>query len=46
MAASQQSYFDGTFYEWCCYYYGETSDVTGVLPLMWWDKYQPIEDEE
>ena len=35
-----------SFYEFACYYWGESSDVTGELPLMWYDKYQPIEDEE
>jgi len=34
------------FLEFANYYYGSTSDVTGELPLMWWDKYQAIEDEE
>jgi hypothetical protein len=35
-----------TFFEWCEYYWGVTSDVTGELPLYWYERYEPIEDEE
>jgi len=34
------------FLEFANYYWGETSDVTGELPLLWYDKYEPIEDED
>jgi len=40
------NYQEYTFLEFCEYYYGLTSDISGELPLLWWDRYQPIEDEE
>lgn len=37
--------YQQNFWDWCEYYYGTSSDVTGELPLMWYDRYCPIEDE-
>ncbi len=35
-----------TFWEFCEYWWGLSSDVTGELPLYWQERIEPIEDEE
>lgn len=40
-----QNFEEMTFLEYCHYYWGESSDVTGELPLCWYDRYQPIGEE-